>query len=236
MHAHDWLLFRRSLITFAVLAVMALGIVVGTDEAGSTTGMRVARFVALSPALSVLAQLFTLAQSEARGELGALRALGASPLRVARGPLLAGLAVGVAAMLTLASRSADVTSLFPAVSTPGSWVNTDLGLRDLATGVTVTPSGDVVFPAVPVAGLQSAAPDRFAALACLGPISLAAAFWGATPLGLPGRVAVAALTAFVAIVLLHATAAGVIPALWLAVAALPLVAQSAVGWGRRRLA
>jgi len=236
MHAHDWLLFRRSLVTFAVLAVMALGIVVGTDEAGSTTGMRLARFVAVSPALTVLAQLFTLTQSEARGELGALRALGASPLRVARGPLLAGLAVGIVAMLALASQSADVSSLFPAVSTPGSWVRTAEGLRDLSSGVTVTPTGDVMFPAEPVVGQGAAAPGRIAALAFLGPISLAAALWGATPMRPAGRVVGAAVTAFVAIVLLHATAAGVVPVLLLSVAALPLVAQSAVVWGRWRLA
>lgn len=235
MHAHDWLLGRRALLLFALLSVLAVGVMVGTDEIGSSTGMRLARLAALGPLLIVLSQRIALQQSESRGELRALAALGASPFRQARGVLVVGFVLAAGTTLLLLLPATDVSSLFPAVAVPESWVPGAASLSDATSGVTVLADGAVRFAEPSALTRSGSAPGREAALVCLAPVSLSALLWGPAPMALEARVLGAAVAAFACIVLLHAFAAGALPLVALLAAGLPLGAQGAWGWlGRSR--
>jgi len=216
-----------------VLFVLSAGVVVATDEPGSTLGMRLARLAALAPAWVVVAQRLTLHSSAVRGELRALAALGVSPWRGSRGVVLAGWCLALAALGCLTLPWTDVTSLFPAVTAPTNWEPVADGLRDAASGVLVHPDGGIVISTQVVPPVLRLGPGRDAALACLSPVALMAPVWGAAPLSLSGRLAGGFATAIAAVVLLHARAAGVVPSVALGAATLPLVLQAGFGWWKR---
>lgn len=224
----DRLLFRRALAFSVAATLLALGVVVLTDEPLSTPGMRAARMAAFAPALAALGVSVALAQARGRGELRALAALGASPWRAARGAVLAGWLVGALAVALLASPWSDVSVLFPAMPSHAQWHRHAAALVDPASGVRVAADGVIGF----VAAHRSRAvdsPGALAALAAVTPLAALAPPWAGTRLSLLSRALGAGLAIVLAIVLLHVVASGRAPALVLVLAALPLAVQSVAG-------
>ncbi len=232
MHPFDRLLFRRALVLTVVVTLLALGVVVATDEPSSTPAMRVARMAAFSPLLATLGASVALAQARARGELTALSALGASPWRLVRGAVLAGWLSGALAVGLLASPWADVGVLFPALPSHAAWSAQAAALLDPASGVRVAANGAIGFVGARPAGTP-ASPGQWAALLAVAPLAAAAPPWAGARLSLLSRVLGAGLALGLAVVLLHAVASGRAPALVLVASALPLAVQCLVGAGAR---
>ncbi|MCB9580725.1 MAG: hypothetical protein H6717_27090 [Polyangiaceae bacterium] len=226
--------FDRSLslrtvgLTVALVAVTT-GVVVITDEAGSTTAMRVARLCAFTPALALIAAELVIVQARSRGELLALEALGVSPPRALLGAFAASFCLGIAATALVLSPVADASSLFPAVSRPASWVVQAGALVDVAHGITVSGDGSIalgVAQQVPeVAGVSGGV----AAALCIGPLAALGPPWLAARLGRAGRALSGGLTLLAVIVLLHAVAAGVVPVWASMFGALPLLVAALYG-------
>ncbi len=232
MHPFDRLLFRRALGFTVLLTLLALVVVAATDEPLSTPAMRVARMAAFAPLLAALGAWVALSQARARGEIGAISALGASPWRVARGPVLAGWLVGALAVGLLVSPWANVGVLFPAMPQQAAWHQQAASLLDPGVGVRVAASGAIVFVgAHPLRAPD--APGSLAALLAVLPLAVAAPPWAGARLSLLSRTLGAGLAVALAVVLLHAVAAGRAPAAVLVLAALPLAAQCLVGQRER---
>jgi hypothetical protein len=225
MHAFDRWLGRRTLGFTAAATAVAAGVVMLTDEAGSSAAMRVARLAALAPGLAALGGWIALSQAASRGELRALAALGASPWRVGSGVSMAGWLIGAAAVLLLCWKWVDTSALFPVVSSSASWA-TDKGVFvEPFAGVRVLPDGS--FRAVEALRPRplGAGPGRLEALVAVAPLAAILPVWVVAPLASGGRAAAAALTAMLLILLLHLVGGGHIPAVALALAVVPLVLQ-----------
>ena len=172
MHAFDWLVWRRCLGLALLLTLLTAGVAAATDEPGSTLGTRLARLAAFLPAVVVIAQAIVIAQSRERGEIGALAALGASPLRRVRGAILAGLSLGALAVLALISPWSDVSALFPVVGAATSFTDVGTGLEDPATGALYSPDGSISFGAADEpASSGLTAPSRVAGLGFVAPLT-----------------------------------------------------------------
>ncbi len=233
MHAYDRRLAARTVLLAAMLALLAVGVVVATDEPYSTTAMRAARVSALSPALASLAVVIALAHARARGELRALAALGSEPLRVARGALVAGWLLGVVATVLLSSPLADVSALFPAVSAPTLWVVEPGALVAPASGISVSKDGVLTLLAIAGGDPVSAGPPRpWAAALAIGPLALVAPIWAASPSPWGFRLLGAGVALALVIFLLHAVAARTVSAAVLAVSAVPLAVSAFVGYSK----
>lgn len=227
MHAFDRAVCRRSVVITLVLALLTLGVMVATDEVGSTPRMRLARLIAIVPGLIALGEGIVLAQCRARGELVALSALGASPWRIGRGARIAGWALGAIGVLLLLSPLTDPAPLFPAVVRSTPWIPTLGALADPATGVRVVSDGSIAFDALMSEAELSYAPGRVAALSSIVPIALVTPAWASCPLGVAARLGAAFVALVLTIVTLHAVAAEELPTLGLIVAPLPLLLQAA---------
>lgn len=228
MHPFDRLLFRRALAFTAVVTLLALAVVVLTDEPLSTPAMRAARMAAFAPLLSALGVSVALAQARVRGELAALSALGASPWRLARGPMLAGWLVGALAVGALASPWVDVGVLFPVMPLKAAWHLDAASLMARTVGVRVVPGGAIQFVGAHPAPVRNT-PGSLAALLAVAPLAAAAPPWAGARLSLLSRALGAGTAVALVVVLLHAVAAGRAPAVVLALAALPLAAQCVSG-------
>lgn len=229
MSPFDRALALRALAFSCLLMLVAIGVVVVTDEAFSTTAMRVARLGALAPALAAIGCAAALGQARARGELRALGALGGSPWRLSRGARWAGWAVGLVAVAAVASPWSDARALFPSVTAPSVWRQAGTALFDRADGVRVAANGalDWLKPAHTFAGRFVAGGG--AATLAVAPIALAAPAWVSAPLSRTARAVGAVAGAAAFIVALHAVAAGRVACGWLVVAGGLLMAQAA--WG-----
>jgi hypothetical protein len=226
-----WTLARRASVAMIVSAGLAAVIVVTTDEATSTAGMRFARLAALGPLVACLSVLSVCAHARVRGEIGALAALGMKPWEAARGAALAGWAFGLLALVPFALPWVDPGSLFPRFSPPIDWVMDASGASARSAAATVFADGAIT--AVRQGSARAAeVPERWAALACLAPIALSGPAWAVTPMSHGRRVASILAAGGLLIVVLHAIAAGRITALFAPVAAVPLLAASIVA--RRR--
>lgn len=235
MHAYDRLLGRRCLGLSLLLALLAAGIAMATDEPGSTFGTRLSRMAAFLPALGVIAQQLVLAQCRARGELGALAALGASPLAQVRGAVLAGLLLGALAVGAVLSPWSDASALFPVVGGAPSFTPLDGALEDPRTGVTFFADGSIRF-GVERELAAAGAPGKAVAAGFVAPLACVAPLWGAAPLSTPARLGGALFAFALSVVLLHAVAAARAPALALGLVALPLVVQAAQAYRAGRAA
>jgi hypothetical protein len=233
MHAYDRLLAVRTLLCAVLLAVIALGTVLATDEPFSTPAMRVARMSALVPLLAALSIAIVLGQARSRGELAALAALGAGPVRVALGALAAGWLLGAVAIVLVLSPLADVSALFPAVATPAEWRVDGRLLVAPASGVVVSPDG--VLALLPASGARAdgQAPHAASAALALGPLGVTAPLWAAAPAPLLRRLLGAGCSVVLALVLLHAVASERVPPAALVLASLPLAIDVVLGHFRR---
>ncbi len=234
LHAYDRLLAVRTLLASLLLVLLAIGIVVATDEPLSTLQMRVARLSALAPAIVAIAIFVVLGQARARGELRALAALGEAPLRLGLGALCSGWAIGALTTLLLLSPLADVSALFPAVSTPAEWRFEAGRMIAPASGVSVAADGALEL-GLASAGDAGGAVSLHALSAALavGPLGVAAPLWAVTSSAWHWRALAAAGSLALVLVLLHAVAAGRVPSVVLVLAALPLVMELLSGHFRR---
>jgi hypothetical protein len=226
MHAFDRVLFRRSLALTVMAVVLALGVVLATDEAFSTWQMRVARMSAFAPALAGVGAGAALAHARARGELRALAALGVSPWRSGLGPMLVGWGVGLASIALLATPLAEASVLFPRVAQSQPWTWHDGLLVSAAHGVRVAADGHIELGAgSPASGAGFAASGALAVLA-VGPLAAATPAWVTAPIGVIGRCVILPATIALAVVVLHAVAAQRLDSAWLVTCAVPLGAQA----------
>lgn len=209
--------------------MIALAVMIATDEAFSTAGMRIARLCAFAPALSALGAGAIVGHASERGELRALLGLGASPFRTALGAIVAGWVIGAIAVIVLASPFADASSLFPAVETKGRFVVSGGSLIQPELGVVVSPHGAIDLLSTRSEVARAFAPGRGAALWAVAPLALIAPVWICAPARAATRGAVAVVSLALVVLLLHAVAAGRVPAPLLAAAALPLAAHAAYG-------
>lgn len=231
VHAFDRSLFRRSLGIVMLLGLLGLGVMIATDEIGSTPRMRLSRLIAIAPGLIALGEGIVLAQARARGEIRALTALGASPFRATRGARVAGWFLGLVGVALLLSPLADPTPLFPAVVRSTPWLAFGSSLADPASGARVTADGMVAFGEIANSVGIAHAPGRWAAFASNAPIALVTPVWAACPLGIGARLAAAFVALVIAIVTLHGVAAEELPTLGLVLASVPLMLQA--GWSFR---
>jgi hypothetical protein len=239
MLAYHRSLWLRSVATGLLLGVVALGVMAATDEGGSTPAMRIARLCAFTPALAALGAAATLELARSRGELRALEALGVSPWGAAFGATLGGWFLGGLAVVGLMLPWSDVAALFPTVTSHDTWVGNAgraAQLLDRAHGVAVGVSGAVHWvEALPLAEGVEPSPGRGAAIACFAPLAFVTPTWIAAPLPIARRGVEVALTFAIAVLVLHAVAAGRAVVWALPLAALPFAASAVLthrfpGW------
>lgn len=220
MWSYDRSLFLRSLGTAVLLGAAVWTLIVVSDEAGSSTGMRVARLCALSPLLQILTVSWVLDSARRRGEQRALEALGVAPLRVAAAVLAAAWLMGAVACLCVASRWADPRSLFPVIAAEQAWTRAGAVWLDAARGVEVDALGRLRL------GVPSTAPPGLqrsdAVLALLVPLAALGPLWAALRCAARERWLVALATAALVVTVLHAAAARRVDAFALIGCALPL--------------
>lgn len=224
VHPFDRLLFRRTLVLSALFGLVALAVMVLSDEAESTAGRRVARLAALAPGLGTAAALLVIEQARTRAEIAGLVALGLPPWQACRGAMVAGWTVGAAAVLLFLTPWSDPASLFPRLPEPGSWqvegdwfvnpsaqiaLDVEGGIHGLGRQIPAQPEPD----------------QRLWAVLGVGPLALVAPPWAVTPLSVTRRIAGFLLSLAATIVLLHLVAVRLLSATWLGLAALPLVLQ-----------
>jgi hypothetical protein len=226
MHAFDRWLGRRTFGFAAAATAVAAAVVVLTDEAGSSAGMRAARLAALAPGLAALGGWVSLSQASSRGELRALAALGASPWRIGLGASVAGWLIGALAALVLSSGWVDTSALFPAVATSATWTEDRGTFVEPSVGVRLLPGGSFGTLEAPRPRPMGNGPGPRDALVAFAPLAAILPIWVVAPLGLRGRTAVGALATALLIVLLHCVGGGQAPPILLVLAALPLALQT----------
>lgn len=238
MTPHDSLLFRRTLGGSLLLLVLVTGLVVATDEAYSTTGMRVARLCAFSPLIAAVAMGSCLGLATRRGELRALAVLGASPWTAAFGALCAAWLFGTVAALVLLTPLADVSSLFPAPPIDSGWHWRGDAFVEPLRGIRIDSTGAVSFIAERDRASEGLVPGRLEAVSAVLPQALVLPPWLAAPLALRARVWGLAFSLALTLLALHAVALGQIPRLLLPLVAAPLGAQLALSLerGQRQVA
>jgi hypothetical protein len=232
----DRLQFLRATGYSALALALATAVTLLTDEAASTFGTRVARLGALAPAAALVGAWAAAEQARGRGEVRGLMALGAHPLRAARGVVLAGWLLGAAALFSMTTGLADVRALFPAVALGTEWRPREGKLEAPALGIRVAPSGEISrFPSVAPEG-ASTAPGAREAVVLLLPVVATGPVWAALPLSVLGRILGLFLSAAPAIALFHAFAIGGRSSFWAALPAVPLVVQTLWALSRVRRA
>ena len=234
MTTHDWLLFRRTLSMSVLLLALVALVVLSTDEAFSTPGMRVARLCAFAPAIAGIAVLLSFNLARRRGELRALEALGASPWMAGWGALVAAWLFGAFACVLLLTPWSDVSSLFPEPPLASGWVAEQQGFFEPAHGIRVLSDGSVSF-AAKRATIELAPPGRLQALSAVLPLALVLPAWLLAPLGLGMRAWGLATSVGFTLVALHAVALGRVPEILLPLAAAPLAAQLGFALERGRM-
>lgn len=222
MRAYDRSLFSRSVLTAALLGAGVWTIILVSDEAGSSFGMRSARLCALAPVLQILAVLWVLESARGRGEERALAALGVTPLRAAAAAVAGAWVVGLVASLWVASPWADPRSLFPVIGADHAWSRAAAGWVDAVSGTEVDALGGGLTVREPSTRRAADSQTR-AALLLLLPLLLVAPLWAALRCASKERWLVAVGCAMLAVSALHAAAARRVPEILLAGSASPLV-------------
>ncbi len=212
--AWDLRLGRRAAALAGITALFTLLIIAATDE-GAPFARRLGMAAALAPIAGAVGALAAIRIAAGRGELRALAAIGADPVRAARGAILGGALIAALGPLLAASGAADLGGLFPRPVAAHVWIASDGGMTELTQGLRVDAGGAVT--RVPV--VQGEAPTLPAGATAFTVFALtiaaagvplwtaAAAGWGAgAATALRSGIGVAAI--LVAIVAFQAVAAG----------------------------
>jgi hypothetical protein len=223
MTAFDRSLCARAAASTVALTLLALTIVVVTDEASSSFAMRVARLSALGPVLAAFAAFGVAAHARARGELRSLEALGLSPVRSALGAAVAAWCAGAVSLAVSISPFADTTSLFPAVRPVVAWALDPTRTVARAAGVAVFSSGDIAISRASAVH-QPFATTAWMALPCLLPLALLAPVWAVEKMSVTWRALSLFASGAVAIAALHFIAARRVPAIDGLAVGIPLLA------------
>jgi hypothetical protein len=225
---------------FAALAlVLAWLVSAATDEGGVAWTTRAERTLPLAPACAALGTWLGQGRAWAKGEARALAALGRSPLATSAPAVLGGACVAwaVGAAISLSSL-VGVAGFFPVARAPVHFVSDGDGVFvDGATGYRVERDGTLVAPApgapAPRAAAASDVPPegRLAAalVTCALGIGLPLLVARAARAALALRLGVMGVAAFAATILLQASAARAVGALWATVPALAVVILGGVG-------
>jgi hypothetical protein len=130
----------------AIAALVAAGVVVvvaATDE-GAGWARRAAMCAALAPLAGSAGALGAARIARARGEVRALEALGARPLRVVAGAVLGGALVGAVGPLVVLTGRTELDVLFPRPAEARVWVADEAGaMREASLGVRLGPGGEL---------------------------------------------------------------------------------------------
>lgn len=234
MTAYDRLLGARAAGTAALAAALSLLVIAATDEGGPWR-LRFGMLAALTPAAGALGTLAAVRLAALRGELRALAAIGADPLRAALGAAGAGALVGALGPALAALGLADTAALFPRVAATRRWIADGDGLRELGLGIRVGPGSALALG--PASAEALASPGVLAASLSLGALAIAAPLWIAATEGRSARrrAAAAALAVLATIAAFQGVAAARLPAAALALGPLVLLidaAASRYGAGR----
>jgi hypothetical protein len=226
--AFDRLQAARAFAYGSMALCATLAILLGTDEAHSTAGTRLARMAVLTPFFGVVAVLAVVEHVRASGEHVALGALGLAPWRIAAGGVIAGWGFGVAGLVVLALPLADPAALFPAVPTAVDWhPDGPAALVSRGLGLRVASDGSLQF----LEGAWTPGPatdDRWGAVVLAVPLVLAAPPWAAVTGSWAGRFAGMLSSGLATVVVVHLFAAGRLPLPALATPAAILLGHAAV--------
>ena len=155
--AWDRRLGARAAGIACVVTVVILMVVAATDEGGPWP-QRLGMTAALAPVAGALGALASVRIAAARGELRALAAMGAGPLRATLGAVIGGAAVGIVGPFAAAVGLADLASLFPRPPAAHAWILEGSGLRETTLGITVDASGTLGLGARAAASLPPVPP------------------------------------------------------------------------------
>jgi len=212
--AWDRRLALRAAAIAGITALFTLLVIVATDE-GAPFARRLGMAAALAPIAGAVGALGAIRLAASRGELRALAACGADPVRAARGAIAGGVLLAALGPMLAASGVADLGGLFPRPAAARVWIASEGGMTELTQGLRVDrggvptrvpasvreaptlPAGAALFTVIAL-GIAAAAVPLWTA---------AAAAWGVGPVAtirLP--IGVAAL--LLAIVAFQAVAAG----------------------------
>lgn len=234
MNAFDRSLCLRALAYSALALAVVAVVIVATDEAYSTTAMRIARLSALAPALGAVGTAAAAAQAERRGELLALAALGNPPERAVLGAVVGGWMVGGLATLALLSPLADAGSLFPALTHGAVWIESSGALQDVRGTVRVAPDGTLAFAGTGAATTLEHRPAGAWGALATAPLALVAPPWSVGGAATIVRASTLVATAALVVAMLHAVAAGRLGPAWLVAGAGPMAVTLAARRLRRR--
>ncbi|MGE0324690.1 MAG: hypothetical protein AB7K71_01080 [Polyangiaceae bacterium] len=217
----------RTLVMGVGLFALTASLTWATDEAGASWSQRAARVGALGPLLGGIATWLCGQLGRARGESGALSALGVPPARLERGAVIGGWVLAALGLILALGPWATQHSLFPALESGRNW-------QVLPDGALAEASGARYHPRLGLTpGPQLAAPPAisywFASLGFLVPLVVAVPPWVVDLRPTLGRLALAgsALLTSVALALwlLHGVAASRLPWPLLVLTPLPLAIE-----------
>jgi hypothetical protein len=240
--AWDRKLAARAAAIAGITALFTLLIIAATDE-GAGLARRLGMAAALGPIAGAVGALAAIRIAAGRGELRALAAIGADPVRAARGAIVGGVLLAALGPALAASGVADLGGLFPRPAAAHVWIAREGGMTELTQGLRLDPGGAVSRVAVPPreapplpAGATAFTVIALAIAAVGVPLwAAAAATWGRRGAA-AGRVAVGVAALLLAIVAFQAVAAGRLPAAALLGAPLRLFLDGAAARYRARRA
>jgi hypothetical protein len=217
-----------------MLAVFATAVIVATDEASATLGGRLARLASVLPMVGAGATFLCLQQARVRGEIRAISAAGAGPVRAQMGMLLGGVTIGFAGAILAWIPATDLTWLFPtATSSATRWTLEDGVWHDMWRGVAVRAGGELEWSHVAGATPSAVRPSRAATGLSLAMAAVGFPLWSAAPSLDLRRGLVAGAVVGAAVVAFHLVAAGRVPAVALVVPPSLLVADSLIQMRRQ---
>jgi hypothetical protein len=228
MTPYDWLLVRRTVALGLLIALVALAVMVATDETSNTLGGRLGRFAVIAPVVGASATFLSGQQVRARGEARALEAVGATPLRATLGLLLGGVAIGALGPILAMLPSVDIGTLFPTAGPLAHhWSMHDGGWHDASRALVVEPNGSLGWAGAPGTGWIAARPlPRAATALSLALAAVGCPLWTTARSGGIRRGVIAAAVIGSGITAFHLVAAGRLAPFALAVPPIALVIEA----------
>jgi hypothetical protein len=208
--SYDWVLFRRTAALGLLLGILAVVVMVATDEATNTFAGRLGRLASVAPIVGAGAAYLAMQQAIARGEMRALAAAGAGPARARLGLLVGGAAVGALGPLLAMMPAVDLSTLFPSAASAASrWFWYAGAWFDARRGIAVQSTGELGF-ADPLAAsdFMLGPPPRATTALALSLAALGCPLWSAARASGAHRLLVAVAVTLGAFVVFHLVGAG----------------------------
>ena len=221
--AWDRKLALRAAAIAGITALLTLLVIVATDE-GAPFARRLGMVAALAPIAGAVGALGAIRLAAARGELRALAACGADPVRAARGAVAGGVLLAALGPALAASGVADLGGLFPRPAAAHVWIASEGGMTEVTQGLRVDRGGAITrvpaapgeAPALPASATMFTVIALAIAAAAVPLWTAATAGWGAGSVAAI-RLLIGVTALLLAIVAFQAVAAGrLAPALLIA--------------------